>query len=161
MIILKATPDETKAVRRLTSCLNDHPSKKNKTCKTLLEKQGELISSVLLWTSSHGRASVSRPARTYLHCVDTRCNLEDQPGAMDDRDKWRERESGKSTLSIRFDNDDDDNIKNINLNFFMKIHLFKKIITGWCKFLILQKLYKKCHPSLTLCKRVLYYIDII
>ena len=55
----------------------------------------ELISNVLLWTSSHGHARVGRPTRTYLHhlCTDTGCSLKDQPEVMDDRDEWRERES--------------------------------------------------------------------
>ena len=37
---LKATPHETTAVWPLTSYLENHPSKTNKTCRTLLEKQG-------------------------------------------------------------------------------------------------------------------------
>ena len=51
----------------------------------------ELISDVLLWTPTHGRANVGRLARIYIHhlCVDNGCNLEDQPGAMNDRDGWR------------------------------------------------------------------------
>ena len=51
----------------------------------------ELISDILLWTSSHGLAKVGRPARTYIQqlCVDTGYSLEDIPGAMDDRDgRW-------------------------------------------------------------------------
>ena len=53
----------------------------------------ELISDVLLWTLTYGRASVGRPARTYLHqlCADTGCSLKDLLGAMEDRDEWRER----------------------------------------------------------------------
>ena len=53
----------------------------------------ELISDILLWTTSHGRAKTGRPARTYIQqiCVDAGCSLEDQPGAMDERDRWRER----------------------------------------------------------------------
>ena len=49
----------------------------------------ELISNVLLWTSSHGYASFGKSARTYLGeiCVDTGCSL----GAMDNRDGRRER----------------------------------------------------------------------
>ena len=52
-----------------------------------------LISDVLLWTSSHGRAKAERPARTYIQqlCADTGYRPEDQPGAMDDREGWRER----------------------------------------------------------------------
>ena len=53
----------------------------------------ELVSDVLLWTSSQGRAKAGRPARTYIQqlCADTGCSLEDLPKAMDDREGWRER----------------------------------------------------------------------
>ena len=53
----------------------------------------ELISDVLLWTPSHGRVKVRRTARTYIQqlCADTECSLKERPGAMDDRDGWRER----------------------------------------------------------------------
>ena len=52
----------------------------------------ELISDVLLWTPTHGCASVGRPARTYIQqlCEDAGCNPEDLPEAMSDREKWRE-----------------------------------------------------------------------
>ena len=51
----------------------------------------ELISDILLWTPSHGRASVGQPSRIYLQqpCTDTGCSMEDRPGTMDDRDEWR------------------------------------------------------------------------
>ena len=53
----------------------------------------ELISDVLLWTPTHGRAKAGRPARTYIQqlCEDTGCCPEDLPEAMNDREKWRER----------------------------------------------------------------------
>ena len=53
----------------------------------------ELISDVLLWTHTHGRAKAGRPARTYIQqlCEDTGCCPEDLPEAMNDREKWRER----------------------------------------------------------------------
>ena len=53
----------------------------------------ELISDVLLWTPSYGRAKAGRPARTYIQqlCEDTGCSPEDLPEAMNDRVKWRER----------------------------------------------------------------------
>ena len=53
----------------------------------------ELISDVLLWTPTYGRAKVGRPARTYIQqlCEDTGCNPEDLPEAMNDREKWRKR----------------------------------------------------------------------
>ena len=50
----------------------------------------EFISDVLLYTPSHGRAKAGRPARTYIQqlCADTGCSPEDQPEAMDDRERW-------------------------------------------------------------------------
>ena len=53
----------------------------------------ELISDVLLWTPSHGRAKAGRPARTYIQqlCEDTECCSEDLPEVMNDREKCRER----------------------------------------------------------------------
>ena len=48
----------------------------------------ELISYILMWTPSHGRAKVGRPARINIQqlYVDTGRSLEDIHGAMDDRD---------------------------------------------------------------------------
>ena len=53
----------------------------------------ELISDVLLWTLSHGRAKAGRPARTYLQqlCEDTGCSPENLPEAMNDWEGRRER----------------------------------------------------------------------
>ena len=53
----------------------------------------ELISDVLLWTPTYGRAKAGRPARTYIQqlCEGTGCSPEDMPEAMNDREKWRER----------------------------------------------------------------------
>ena len=53
----------------------------------------ELISDVLLWTPTYGRAKAEWPARTYIQqlCEDMGCSLEDLPEAMNDREKWRER----------------------------------------------------------------------
>ena len=53
----------------------------------------ELISDVLLWTPTHGRAKAGQPASTYIQqlCEDTGCCPEDLPEAMNDREKWRER----------------------------------------------------------------------
>ena len=52
----------------------------------------EHIRDILLWTLSHGRAKVGRPARTYIQQLgaDTGCTLEDLPGVIHDRDRWRE-----------------------------------------------------------------------
>ena len=53
----------------------------------------ELISDVLLWTPTYGRAKAGRAAWTYIRqlCEDTGCSPEDLPEAMNDREKWRER----------------------------------------------------------------------
>ena len=53
----------------------------------------ELISDVLPWSPSHGRAKAGRPARTYIQqlCADTGCILEDLPEAIEDKERWRER----------------------------------------------------------------------
>ena len=53
----------------------------------------ELISDVLLWTPTYGRAKAGRPAQTFIQqlCDDTGCNPEDLLEAMSDREKWRER----------------------------------------------------------------------
>ena len=53
----------------------------------------ELISDVLLWTPTYGRAKAGWPAQTYIQqlCEDTGCSTEDLPEAMNDREKWRER----------------------------------------------------------------------
>ena len=53
---------------------------------------GDLISDLLLWTLSHGRAKAGRTARTYVQqlCVDMGCSHEYLPEAMDDREGWRE-----------------------------------------------------------------------
>ena len=54
--------------------------------------RNELISDILLWTPSHGRAKAGWPARTYIQelCADTGYSLEDILGVMDDRDRWQE-----------------------------------------------------------------------
>ena len=53
----------------------------------------ELISDVLLWTPTYGRAKAGWPAQTYIQqlCMDTGCSPEDLPEPMNDREKWRER----------------------------------------------------------------------
>ena len=59
----------------------------------LFSSRDELISDVLLWNPTHGRAKAGRPAQTYIQqrCEDTGCCPEDLLEAMNDREKWRER----------------------------------------------------------------------
>ena len=71
----------------------------------------ELISDVLLWTPTHGRAKAGRPARTYIQqlCEDTEYSPEDLLESMNDREKWRERVRD-IMLPARHDDDDDDHL---------------------------------------------------
>ena len=57
------------------------------------KSRDELISHVILWTPTYGRAKAGRPARTYIQqlCEDTRCSPEELPETMNDREKLRER----------------------------------------------------------------------
>ena len=53
----------------------------------------ELISDVLLWTPTYGRAKAGQPAQTYIQqlCEYTGCSPEDLPEAINNREQWRER----------------------------------------------------------------------
>ena len=53
----------------------------------------KLISDVLLWTPSYGRAKTGRPSRTYIQllCEDTGYSPKDLPEAINDREEWRDR----------------------------------------------------------------------
>ena len=57
-------------------------------------RRDELISDIHLCTPTYGRAKAGRPARTYMQqlCEDSGCSPEDLPEAMNDREKWRERD---------------------------------------------------------------------
>ena len=48
----------------------------------------ELISDVLIWTSTYGREKAGRPARTFIQqfCEDTGCSPENLSEAMNDRE---------------------------------------------------------------------------
>ena len=71
----------------------------------------ELISDVLLWIPTHGRAKAGWPARTYIQqlCEDTGCCPEDLLEAWT-IGKSGERGSGISVLPARHDDDDEDYI---------------------------------------------------
>ena len=65
---------------------------------------GELISDVLLWIPSHGRAKAGRLARTYIQqlCEDTGCSPEDLPEVMNYREEWREHQSIIPKFDLHF-----------------------------------------------------------
>ena len=79
-------------------------------------RKKQLVSDILPWTPSHGRASDRRQTKTYLQelCMDTGYHLEDLPEAMDNRDEWterdreRQRESEKSMIAAHNDDDDEE-----------------------------------------------------
>ena len=56
-------------------------------------RRDELISDILLWTPSYGRAKAGWPSRTYIQQLsdNTRCSPEDLSEAMNDKEGWRER----------------------------------------------------------------------
>ena len=55
--------------------------------------RGEIVSGVLLWTPSHGRAMATLSTRTNIQqlCTDTGFSPEDLLKSMDDREVWWER----------------------------------------------------------------------
>ena len=61
----------------------------------------KLISDVLQWTPTYGRAKARWPAQTDIQqlCEDTGCSPEDLPEAMNDREKWQERVRNICTVS--------------------------------------------------------------
>ena len=94
----------------------------------------ELISDVVLWTPSHGRASLGRPTRTYIQqfCTDTVCSQEDLLEAIDERDerreREREREREKSVQAAWQDDDDDDVHISFVYIYIYRTSLFKTFI---------------------------------
>ena len=56
-------------------------------------RRDELISNILVWTPSHGRAKAGRSPWVYIQqlCEDTVCSPGDLPEAMNDREGRRER----------------------------------------------------------------------
>ena len=67
--------------------------RRTKHARQSWRSRDELITDVLLWTSTYGRTKTGRPARTYIQqlCENARCSHEDLPEAMNDREKWRVR----------------------------------------------------------------------
>ena len=83
---LGSSTQETSTVQPLTCHLKNHPNKTNKTCGTDGEARTNSLLIFFYWSVHAGR-----PARSYLHqlCVDIGCGLEDLPGVMAYRDRWR------------------------------------------------------------------------
>ena len=88
---METAPYKEAAVRPPALYLTNHLSETDKACWILLKEQ-ELISNVLLCKPTHGHANVGRSARTYIDqlCEDAGYGAEEPPGAMSDREGWRE-----------------------------------------------------------------------
>ena len=92
--VLATTPHETPTIRTLAPPITKNIQVRwTRHAGHCWRTKDELISDVLLWTPTYGRANEGRPARTYIQqlCEDTGCNPEDLPEAMNDREKSRER----------------------------------------------------------------------
>ena len=90
--VLAATPHKTPTVRPPTSITKTIQVRRTRHAGHCWRSRDELISDVILWTPTHGRAKAGRPARTYIQqlCEDTGCCTEDLPEAMNDREELRE-----------------------------------------------------------------------
>ena len=94
--VLEATPHKTPIYGHLPPITKTIQVRRTRHAGHCWRNRDELISDVLQWTPTYGRAKARRPARTYIQqlCEDTRCSPEDLPEAMNDREKWRERVRG-------------------------------------------------------------------
>ena len=86
-------PKKHQLYGHLPSITKTIQDRRNRHAVHCWRSRDELISDVLLWTPTYGRAKAGRPARTYIQqlCEDTGCGPGDLPEAMIDRVKWRER----------------------------------------------------------------------
>ena len=87
--VLVATPHRTPAVGHLPPITKTIQARRTRHAEHCWKSRDELISDVLLWTLTYGRAKAGRPARTYIQqlCEDTECSPKDLPEAMNDREK--------------------------------------------------------------------------
>ena len=116
--VLAATPHKTPLYGHLPPIMKTIQVRRTRHAGHCWRSRDELISDVLLWTPTHGRAKAGRPARTYIQqlCEDTGCCPEDLPRAMNDREEWRETVKGclcyqhNMMMMICDDDDDDDKI---------------------------------------------------
>ena len=86
-------PKKQLSLGHLPSITKNIHVKRTKRARRCWRSKDERISDVLQSTSSHERANTGRPARITIQqpCADKGCSLEDLSGAMDDRDRWREK----------------------------------------------------------------------
>ena len=91
--VLAATPTRHQLYGHLPPITKTIQVRQTRHAGQCWRSRDELISDVLLWTPTYGRAKAGQPAWTYIQqlCEDTGCSPEDLPEAMNDREKWRER----------------------------------------------------------------------
>ena len=91
--ILNKSPTRHQLYGHLTPITKTIQVRRTRHAGHCWRSRDELVSDVLPWTPTYGRAKARWPARTYIQqlCEDTGCSSEDLPEAMNDREKWRER----------------------------------------------------------------------
>ena len=91
--VLAATPTRHQLYGHLPPITKTIQVRRTRHAGHCWRSRDELISDVLLWTPTYGRAKAGRPARTYIQqlCEDMERSPEDLPEAMNDWEKWRER----------------------------------------------------------------------
>ena len=90
--VLGVTPQKAAAIRPRTT-YHESYQRITRHAGHCWRSRDELISDVLLWTPSQGKAEAERPACNYIQqlCEDTGCSPEDLSEAMNDREGWREK----------------------------------------------------------------------
>ena len=90
--VLEATPHKRAAIRPSTTHHENYQIRRSIYARHCWRSWDELISDVLLWIPSHGRAKAKRPARTYIQQLseDTGFSTDELPETMNYRKKWRE-----------------------------------------------------------------------
>ena len=90
--ILRQRPTKQQLYDHLPPIMETIQVRRTRHVEHCWRSMDELISDVLLWTPSHGRAKARGLARTFIKqvCADTGCRPEDLPEVMDEREGWRE-----------------------------------------------------------------------
>ena len=93
--LLEAALHKIAAVQLLTPITKTIKVRQTRHAGHSWRSKDELISDVLLWTTSHGWVKAGWPAITYIQqlCAVTGCSPEVLPEAMNDREGWREKVS--------------------------------------------------------------------
>ena len=90
--VLEATPTNQQLYGHLPPITKTIQVRRTRHAGHCWRRRDKLISDVLLWTPSHGRAKAGQPAWTYIQqlCEDTGCSPGDLPKAINDKEGWWE-----------------------------------------------------------------------